>query len=186
MPSLVKPQLSPRDTMTPRRPLLETTLLARCPTGVSYDDDYALSAPLNVLIAYEDGSSVRRALRVACQLATQAGGPIELITKFCRFTLLDDCECRAEATRDAGDADIIIVTTRDATELAAPVSSWLEECLAHRDETQIALLALFGSTDAWSLALRDESSFRSVRQFQAQPLELMDHLEHDPMLAACA
>lgn len=81
---------------------------------------------------------------------------------------------------------MIIVTTRDVTALVSPVSCWLQECLANRDETQIALLALFGSTDAWSFTLRDESHFRSGRQFRTPSLGLTDHLEHDPMLAACA
>ena len=172
--------------MSPRRPVLETTLVAPWPANHNADDDPDGPAPLNVLIAYEDGSSVRRALRVVCQLANQEGAPVQLQTKFWRFALLENDAFRAEALRDAHQADMIIVSTRDVAALAAPASHWLEEALADRNETQIALLALFGSSDAWSFTLRDESNFRSIRHLGGRRPEPVRAFAPSPLLVACA
>ncbi|HWA08506.1 MAG TPA: hypothetical protein VG838_03480 [Opitutaceae bacterium] len=117
---------------------------------------------MNVLIVYEDATAARRAVRVVSRLAAEAAGLVNFRRSFWRFDLLDNRDCRAAATRDGLQADVIIVVTRTAEELPSVVNRWLEDCLRRRHQAGTAVLALLGSGNAWSISLEDETGFHAV------------------------
>jgi hypothetical protein len=157
-------------------PLFTTTVFALGGVGFEAAEEPAFVQPLGILIAYDHGPSVRRALRAARLLASRFPKSAALKMNFCRFDRLEDRAGRDDATREAGAADLIIVSTADDAGVTSTVSCWLEECLAGRGETEVALLTLSGSTDAWILTIHHESGFGPVR-YEPSPLELMDPFE---------
>ncbi len=146
-------------------------------------DDFHGLVPLNVLIVYEDARAARRAAQVVSRLARHTADHIEYKTDFWRFDLLRHPHWCDTATRNALEADLIIMATHDeVAELPAPVNDWLESCLVRRGKTNTALLALFGSCDAWSISLQNENDFHITRQ-QGRPAA-QTGLEHKSSLAA--
>jgi hypothetical protein len=120
--------------------------------------------PLDVLIMYEDVTAARRAVRAVARLAERLEDQVEFCRNFWRFDLLAEPACRAAAIQDALRADVVIVATRAAREFPPLVSRWLEGCLAHREKRAIAVLALLGSDDTWSISLEDERGSRRIRE----------------------
>jgi hypothetical protein len=138
------------DTLTEVVPDIQT------PSAIIRALDLVDLVPLNVLIIYEDAPSARRAMRMVCRLAAQTGDQIDFKVDFWRFDLLEDSECGSAAMLDALAANMVIVTTREDADLPPATNRLLERCIARRSETKAAVVALFGSGDAWSMTLEPE------------------------------
>ena len=136
-------------------------------TVLSRPDAMSEKMTLHVLIVYEDPVAARRALHAASRLAAQTAGQVEFHREFCRFDLLEDRACAVLAAEEARRADLIIVATRTADDLPPTVNRWLADCLAQRDQTDTAVLALLGSGEAWNLSLEDEGGFRVAHRMGA-------------------
>lgn len=135
----------------------------------AHDATISDQVPLNLLIVYENAPAARRALRIVSRLASQTGDDIAYHCTFWRYDLLSDLEWRRAATIDALDADLTILSGRDADEMPPRVTQWMEECRLHRGERSHALLALFDADDSWSISLRDQDGYRSTRQLGRLP-----------------
>ena len=171
--------------MNPKEPMSETTGAGPAPATVPRVEDPPVEAPLNVLIIYEDALAMSRALRVISRLENQTGDQVCFKRVFWRFDLLEEPDWRGEAARDVVAADMVILATREAAELPPALNGWLEACLALRGEQGTALVALFGSSDIWSISLRDGAGFRTVRQTAGPIPETAVAVEQESLIEAC-
>lgn len=96
-----------------------------------------------------------------------------------RFDLLDDPCWLEAAVTDAADGDMIVLSTSVSDELPESINQWAGPILADRSDSSIAMLALFGSRDAWTAWTRDESQHHTLRRSLAM------QARDDDVIAAC-
>ncbi len=102
--------------------------------------------PLRVVIAYNDLTAGRRAMRLLSNVGKELGGEIEFQPIPWSFDLLEDMDWRDVAASDAVNADILIIATSDADPLPPAVGRWTDT--AFRDNRRsAAVVALFGSEE---------------------------------------
>ena len=113
----------------------------------SVDDmvDSDVRATLNAVIAYGDVAAGQRAMRTLAHVTRKLGDEMELCPQPWRFEVLEDPACRALASADAVNADMLIISTSSESELPAAVESWITACLALKRGTSAAVVALLGS-----------------------------------------
>lgn len=102
---------------------------------------------LRVVIAYNDLAAGKRAMRVMASLGNGLGDDIELEPLPWSFDLLEDVDWRGVATRDAVNADIVIVATSDTRPLPPAVKLWVEEIVGRKRGLDAAVVALFGPAE---------------------------------------
>ncbi len=156
------------------------------PSSPVHESAISDQVPLNLLIIYENAPAARRALRIVSRLASQAGDDIACHCTFWRYDLLLDLEWRRAATIDALQADLTILSGRDAHEMPPRVNQWMEECRLHRGERSHALLALFDADDSWSISMRDQYGYHSTRQLGCQPANPKERAAVAPAMMAMA
>jgi hypothetical protein len=118
--------------------------------------------PLKVIIVYNNVAAGHRAMGVLLKLAANATERLKVAPILYRFELLDDPHWREVAASDAADCDMIILSTSVADELPESINAWAKESLASRSGASIALLTLFGSQDAWTVWIQDESHHHTL------------------------
>lgn len=100
---------------------------------------------LRVVIAYRDLPAGKRAMHVMSGLGKGLGDEIEFQPVPWSFELLADRDWSEVATRDAINADILIVATSSANALPPAVARWVESTINQKQGTAAAVIALFGS-----------------------------------------
>lgn len=102
---------------------------------------------LRVLIAYNDLAAGKRAMRVMISLGKGLGDDLELEPLPWSFELLQDADWRQVATRDAVNADMVIVATSDSRPLPPAVKRWVENIVGRKRGLDAAVVALFGPAE---------------------------------------
>jgi hypothetical protein len=98
--------------------------------------------PLNIVIAYEDFETGKRAKETLDLLAHHLGSACHLANQMWKFEVLTIPKLREIALRDAAQADIVIVSCH-GNDLPDHVKNWIEAGL----EQSANLLALVGLVD---------------------------------------
>lgn len=99
----------------------------------------------NVVIAYDDLESGKRAKRTCDFLASQLGRDAQCSTQMWKFEILDLPHLGQIAAEDAQAADVIIVACRGTEALPGQVKEWIDSWAARQPQA-LALIALFDPT----------------------------------------
>jgi len=99
---------------------------------------------LRVVIAYNDLSSGKRAMRVMTDLGKAFGDAMEFQPLPWSFDLLADLDWRDVAAHDAVNADILIIATGNTNPLPPVVGRWAEDAIGRKQGTNAAVVALLG------------------------------------------
>ncbi|HTB86179.1 MAG TPA: hypothetical protein VK742_21205 [Candidatus Sulfotelmatobacter sp.] len=107
-------------------------------------------SPIKVVIVHESTTAGLQAANVLQNLATQLEGklgidinPWEICSHVWRFEWLQNPQLNEQAVAESIDADMIIISTENCTELPASVRSWIESVLP-RKKGATALVAILG------------------------------------------
>lgn len=111
---------------------------------------------LNVVIAYEDLETGKRAMKTYDYLIEHVGDQCLFSNQMWKFDVLAVPKLKEIAAKDAAAADIIIVAAHEGNELGPEVKSWIELWLSYKRRTS-AMVGLFG----------DESIDAPVRNYLA-------------------
>jgi hypothetical protein len=122
--------------------------------GSGYEPD----APLRVLIAYEDFATDQRAMKLCSKLIVQIGREYQFRTCFWKFDILRVPRLKTIAAHDAGDADVVLISTHGSGELPAAVKSWMAAWAGKKSSGAKSLVALLDGPDEWG---QDESPVNS-------------------------
>jgi hypothetical protein len=167
-PANFRPKTSTSSLMNtftyPAAPLVETSLLDLLPETSALGPDPR--AEIKIILLYDDVAAGRRAMTAAVKLAAGLEFESEPRHSVWRFDLLEDETWHAAATREAVDAEIIIVSTSQPNALPDTVNQWIEDCLAQKTSAGTVLLALFGDENAWMISIHDGVSHFSARQVE--------------------
>lgn len=125
-------------------------------------------------------------MRTVLRMKGEAGDGLELRPAFIRFDLLQFDGLKEEATWEALESDLIIVSTRESSDLPARVDDWLESCLALRGRTNTALLGLFGPGDAWSVSIQDSRGIQTARGMNEAVFDIDSGVGREVALEASA
>jgi hypothetical protein len=125
---------------------------------------------VKVVIAYDNLDVARRAEAVYDRLAQRLEETFEFQQRLWRFDVLAEHSLRAQAVRDAADADIVIVAMKDDSELPEAVRDWLESLL-RRTTGAAALVALLPRTGAPARPYLEDVARRGGMDFFAQSSE---------------
>lgn len=124
-------------------------------------------ASVKVVIAYDNLDVAKRAEAVYERLAQRLEETFEFQQRLWRFDVLQEDSLRAQAVRDAVDADIVIVAMKDDSEVPEAVRNWLESLLA-RTTGAAALVALLPRTGAPAQPYLEDVARRGGMDFFAQ------------------
>lgn len=105
------------------------------------------NASIKIVIAYDSAATGKRAEAIYERLAKRLGDNFDFEQRLWRFDVLEEESVRAEAARDAANADIVIVATRQDEKLPAGVQTWLESSLQQHSGAS-ALVALLDHPSA--------------------------------------
>ena len=100
--------------------------------------------PLRVVIAYDEVTAGKRAMRVMSDLGRELGEAVEFQPLPWSFDLLADTDWAEVAADDAINAHILIITTSSADPLPPAVGRWAEAAISRKQGTAAAVVALFG------------------------------------------
>ena len=81
---------------------------------------------VKVVIVYDNLDVAKRAEAVYDRLTQRLEETFEFQQRLWRFDVLEEESLRAQAVRDAVDADIVIVAMKDDSEVPEAVRRWLE------------------------------------------------------------
>src|SRR4051812_21678448 len=125
---------------------------------------------LNVVIAYEDLETGKRAMKTYEYMVQQLGDQCLFANQMWKFDVLAVPKLKEIAAKDAAAAEIIIVSAHEGRELPAEVKAWIEMWLAYKRETG-ALVALFDGDAAENPARTylAEVARRAKIEFFCQP-----------------
>ena len=132
----------------------------------------------NVIIAYEDFETGKRAKKICDFLVENLGHDCQFTNQMWKFELLGIPKLREMAARDAMMADIVIISCHGA-ELPPDVKAWVELWVAEPNQP-IALVALFNCLEnhdpqaVEARAYLADVARRGQMEFFAQPDELPD------------
>jgi hypothetical protein len=97
---------------------------------------------LNVVIAYEDLETGKRAMKTYEYMVQQLGNECLFTNQMWKFDVLAVPKLKEIAAKDAAAAEIIIVSAHEGRELPADVKSWIGLWLGYKTEAS-ALVGLF-------------------------------------------
>jgi hypothetical protein len=106
--------------------------------------DTEVSNALNVVIAYEDLETGKRAIKTYDYLVEHLGDQCLFANQMWKFDVLAVSKLREIAAKDAAVADIIIIAAHEGTPLPPEVKAWVELWVSYRTRAS-ALVGLFGS-----------------------------------------
>ena len=104
--------------------------------------DREIDSALNVVIAYEDLETGKRAMKTYEYMVQQLGDQCLFANQMWKFDVLAVPKLKEIAAKDAAAAEIIIVSAHANRELPTAVRDWIELWLAHKTEAS-ALVGLF-------------------------------------------
>jgi hypothetical protein len=123
------------------------------------------------VIAYEDFETGKHAKRVYDFLTQHLGADCEFSSQMWKFDVLSIPKLREIASKDALDADILMISSRGGKDLAGGAKAWIESWL-EKGTCAIALVALFNSELHENQPIRAylaEVARRGGLEFFAQP-----------------
>jgi len=135
-----------------------------------------LNPIFNVVIAYEDFETGKKAKKTYDHLIENLGQEYRLNHQMWKFEVLEIRSLREMAAKDAMAADIIILSSHGSHPLPEGVKAWMEEWLSEKGNA-LALVALFDSESAdpensrATRAYLAEVAKRGQMELFAQPLE---------------
>lgn len=106
--------------------------------------DKKVSSALNVVIAYEDLETGKRAMKTYDYMVEQLGEQCLFTNQMWKFDVLAVPKLKEIAAKDAASAEIIIVSAHEGKQLPAEVKSWVELWLSYGTQAS-ALVGLFGA-----------------------------------------
>lgn len=98
---------------------------------------------LHVVLVYENFEMGVEGKRIFDLIAKEAGGPDNAQLTVWRFDFFHSAELVHALSRQAEEADVIIVAPRDANQLPPQVKHWLESWPTHRRIEGGAVVAIF-------------------------------------------
>jgi hypothetical protein len=125
---------------------------------------------LNVVIAYEDLETGKRAMKTYEYMVQQLGDQCLFANQMWKFDVLAVPKLKEIAAKDAAAAEIIIVSAHEGNELPKEVKAWIEMWLSYKTEAG-ALVALFDG-EAEKNPVRtylEEIARRGKMEFFCQP-----------------
>jgi hypothetical protein len=129
------------------------------------------TSTLNVVVAYEDFLTGKKAKETCDFLAENLGTTCQVNNQMWKFDVLSILKLRDMAVNDALQADIVMVSCHGGDELPEAVREWLRAWLERAPEA-IALVGLFDCTPEQSAHIRkylSEAVRGSSIEFFAQP-----------------
>src|ERR1041384_5188943 len=87
---------------------------------------------LNVVIAYEDFETGKRAKKTCDFLAQNLGDDCRLSHQMWKFDVLGIPKLREMAAKDAAQADMVIISCHGSNELPIELKAWIELWLAEK------------------------------------------------------
>jgi hypothetical protein len=106
--------------------------------------DREVNPALNVVIAYEDLETGKRAMKTYDYMVEQLGDQCLFTNQMWKFDVLSVPKLKEIAAKDAAAAEIIIVSAHEGKQLPAEVKGWVETWLSYKTQTA-ALVGLFGA-----------------------------------------
>lgn len=106
--------------------------------------DAEVNPALNVVIAYEDLETGKRAMKTYDYLVEHLGDQCLFANQMWKFDVLAVSKLKEIAARDAAGADIIIISAHEGNDLPVEVKSWIDQWLACKTRAS-ALVGLFGA-----------------------------------------
>ena len=104
--------------------------------------DRDINSALNVVIAYEDLATGKRAMKTYEYMVQQLGEECLFANQMWKFDVLAVPKLKEIAAKDAAAAEIIIISAHEGRELPAQVKTWIELWLSYKTEAS-ALVGLF-------------------------------------------
>lgn len=101
--------------------------------------------PLAPLIIYDDLLASHRARQLIASITHSSEEAAEVRPAFWCFDLLEHPSGRCQALADAADANLLIVSASGQSAFPPPVTGWLKACLAEKQGTGTAVVAVLGS-----------------------------------------
>src|ERR1700749_4985931 len=115
------------------------------PTFGSSDRD--MNSALNVVIAYEDLETGKRAMKTYEYMVQQLGDQCLFANQMWKFDVLSVPKLKDIAAKDAAAAEIIIISGHDGRDLPAGVKSWIEMWLGYKTEASALVGLCEGESD---------------------------------------
>ena len=103
-----------------------------------------VNSALNVVIAYEDLETGKRAIKTYEYMVKQLGDECLFSNQMWKFDVLAVPKLKEIAAKDAAAADIIIVSAHEGNQLPLEVKAWMESWLSYKSQAS-ALVGLFGN-----------------------------------------
>jgi len=100
--------------------------------------------PLNVVIAYEDLETGKRAMKIYDYMVEHLGAHCLFTNQMWKFDVLAVPKLREIAAKDAAAAEIIIISAHEGRQLSTEFKAWVEQWLSYKTQAS-ALVGLFGS-----------------------------------------
>ena len=125
---------------------------------------------LNVVIAYEDLETGKRAMKTYEYIVKQLGDECLFANQMWKFDVLGVPKLKEIAAKDAAAAEIIIVSAHEGRELPDQVKAWIDLWLSYKTEAR-ALVGLFDieATDYPARTYLAEVARRAKIEFFCQP-----------------
>jgi len=132
--------------------------------------DLEVNPGLNIVIAYEDLETGRRAMKTYEYMVEQLGGECLFTNQMWKFDVLAVPNLKEIAAKDAAAAEIIIVSAHEGRELPREVKGWIELWLSYKTQAT-ALVGLFGteSVETPARSYLEETARRAKIAFFCQP-----------------
>jgi hypothetical protein len=105
------------------------------------------SRVIKVVVAYEDFDTGTRAMEMSERLAFRLKPRFEINSSAWKFEMLAHPQLRNQAVTETSEADMIIVSAHDSTEVPAYVKNWMEGWLTQKRGDQSALVALLDQAE---------------------------------------
>src|SRR5437868_10502181 len=109
--------------------------------------DREANPALNVVIAYEDLETGKRAMKTYESMVQQLSNQCLFANQMWKFDVLAVPKLKEIAAKDAAAAEIIIVSAHEGNELPKEVKAWIELWLSYKTGAS-ALVALFDGDTA--------------------------------------
>src|SRR5262245_43572200 len=106
--------------------------------------DTEANPALNVVIAYEDLETGKRAMKTYDYMIEHLGSQCHFKNQMWRFDVRAVPKLREIAAKDAAAADIIIISAHEGNALAPEVKAWIELWLSYTTQAS-ALVGMFGA-----------------------------------------
>jgi hypothetical protein len=106
--------------------------------------DAEVNPALNVVIAYEDLETGKRAMKTYDYLVEHLGDQCLFANQMWKFDVLSVSKLREIAAKDASAADIIMIAAHEGNPLPREVKAWIELWLSYKTHAS-ALVGLFGA-----------------------------------------